>query len=225
MLHTEYHTWFTSVSCSCDIRSDHLHFFEVSLDIFKCKYPALVPFQWRTLQSDGSSHQYIFISRYENEKDLCRTSSRDRWRPVWLWPDWWFNRICAKQARIAGLPVTPAPSVILLPPGMAFTQAIPTLCSGIMQRCRRGDPPLLITGILPRLVGCSALQREEWYDSFSITEDILYGVIVIEGLLTVIYWVGLHRPTWVSSIVCAGLVCAGQPRCLSIICSRLVCTG
>ena len=63
----------------------------------------------------------------------------------------------AKQARIAGLPVTPTPCIILLPPGMEFSQAIPTVCSGIMQRHKRGDSPLSITGVLPRPVGRSTL--------------------------------------------------------------------
>jgi len=58
----------------------------------------------------------------------------------------------AEQARIVGLPVTPTPSIILVPPGMAFAQPIPTVHLGIVQRHRRGDPPLSITGVLPRLV-------------------------------------------------------------------------
>ena len=83
----------------------------------------------------------------------------------------------AKQARIVGLPVTPSPSIILPPPGMVFTQAIPTVHSGIIQRHGRGDPPLLITGMLPQLVGCSTLQRVEWYDSCSITEPEFLALV------------------------------------------------
>jgi len=63
----------------------------------------------------------------------------------------------AEQARIAGLPVTPALSTILPPPGIAFILAIPTVHSGIMQRHGRGDPSLSVTGMLPWPVGHSIL--------------------------------------------------------------------
>ena len=46
-----------------------------------------------------------------------------------------------------------------------------------MQRCGRGDPPLLITGVLPCSVGCSALQRAEWYDSCSIAESEFLALV------------------------------------------------
>jgi len=79
----------------------------------------------------------------------------------------------AKQARIASIPVIPAPGIALPLPGVAFTPAIPMVRSGIMHRQGRGDPPLSITGMLPQPLGCSALRRAEWYESCSIGARIL----------------------------------------------------
>ena len=76
-----------------------------------------------------------------------------------------------------GLPVTPAPSAILPPPGIAFMPTIPSVHLEIVQIHRRGDPPLLITGVLPWLVGCSTLRKAEWYDSCSIAEPDFLALV------------------------------------------------
>jgi len=50
---SEYYVWFTSVPCPCDIWLDHLHFFEVPLNIRKCEYLVFVNIPKSMLHSDG----------------------------------------------------------------------------------------------------------------------------------------------------------------------------
>ena len=83
----------------------------------------------------------------------------------------------AEQARIAGIPVTPAPGIALPLPGVAFVPEIPTVWLGIMHRQGRGDPPLSITSMLPWPLGHSTLLREEWYESCSIVEPEFLALI------------------------------------------------
>ena len=66
----------------------------------------------------------------------------------------------AKQARIAGIPVTLTPSAILPPQGIVFAPAIATVCSGIMQRCRRGSCGIS-KGCFPK----QCIPLYEWYNS------------------------------------------------------------
>jgi len=83
----------------------------------------------------------------------------------------------AEQARIVSIPVMPAPSAILPPPGIAFSPSIPTACLGIIQRYGRGDPPMSVTGTLSQPVGRSTLRREEWYESCSLAEPEFLALV------------------------------------------------
>ena len=73
-----------------------------------------------------------------------------------------------EQMHIMSIPVNPSPGVNLPLPGMSFIPALPTVHAEVPQGTRRGDPPMSSTGMLPHLLGCSSLQRVEWYETCSI---------------------------------------------------------